>query len=393
MNILCVSMLSEQTPSGVITYIRNLRRYFQDNSDIHITFASIDDTPWFWARIAGLVRRIIHILSFGNPAMIEYSFDVKARILVWFALRRFRKGSYDLIHAQDILSGYTAKTVFKGKIPLVLTCHFNDSPVEENMLMYHLPETARLSQVRRYTRRFSQVDQFVYVAGYTVSTSRYLLQEDANITVIYNGLDFSHPLHPDAGKDAFFSILNTGHVEARKNQKLFIPIAKELIRQNFRDFRITLVGTGPDLEELKGSVAREGLASWFRFAGWSDNIPAYLAVADLYIHTSINDICPYSVMEAVASGIPALALRVGGLPEMLPEDCLFAVNDYQAIASWLVENVDKLPAIAERQYRQARPDFSYTNQVEKLTDVYYHATGRTNPSRQPGPLSSKMVTA
>lgn len=393
-NILCVSKLSDQARSGVVTYTRHLRRFYQDNDGICLTFLSIDDTPWFWARIAGLARRIIHTLAFGNKSMIEYSFEIKLRILVYFAVRRYRHHSYDLIHAQDILSGYEAKRLFKGKVPLVLTCHFNDSPVEEDMLMYQLPESARPYLVRRYTRKFSQVDQFVYVAGYTVTTSRYLLPTDARIAVIYNGLDFSSPLHPDAGKDAFFSILNTGHVEARKNQKLFIPIAKELIRHNFRDFRITIVGIGPDLEELKASVVREGLASWFHFAGWSDNIPAYLAVADLYIHTSLNDICPYSVMEAVAAGIPAIALKVGGLPEMLPEDCLFAPGDHQGIADWLVENVDRLPAIADRQFRKARPDFSYTTQVERLTAIYHRMTGKTSDATpHPDPSHSKMITA
>ena len=197
----------------------------------------------------------------------------------------------------------------------------------------------------------------------------FLLPAGARTTVIYNGLDFT-PTTPRTRSSAMLAILNTGHVEERKNQRLFIALAKELLRRDFRDFRITLVGTGPDVQELQHIIDREGLSGYILLAGWSDDIPAFLAETDLYIHTSLLDTCPYSVVEAISAGVPALAFNVGGLPEMLPEDTLFAPNDHIAMVDYLLGHQQSLAAIGARQYERARHDFSRTVQVERLRSVY-----------------------
>jgi glycosyltransferase involved in cell wall biosynthesis len=159
-------------------------------------------------------------------------------------------------------------------------------------------------------------------------------------------------------------------VEERKNQQLFIPMAKELLRRNFNSFRITLVGLGPDLERLRAIVSQEGLTEYIHFAGWSNNVPAFLENADLYIHTSLLETCPYSVMEAIAAGVPTLAFNVGGLPEMLPQDTLFEPNDHIGMVEYLLGNKDALETIRTRQYERAKKDFSRTEQVKRLRSVY-----------------------
>jgi glycosyltransferase involved in cell wall biosynthesis len=385
-NVLCTSYLSGKARSGVSTYTRNLGRYFEQDPAIRITFATVDDTPPFWARIAGLARRVISGLSFGNNDLIEYSFEVKNRLLIYFALFKFRKKKFDVIHAQDILSGHVAKRFFADRVPLVLTCHFNDSPVEEDLLRYRMKADSRIYLERRYRRKFSRVDEFVFVAAYTIGSVKYLLPDDASTTVIYNGLDLSKaPVKINNGP--VFSILNTGHVEDRKNQKLFIPIAKELIRRGFTNFRIDIVGHGPALDDLQDSVSEEGLEGHFFFAGWSDNIPAWLATADLYIHTALNDVCPYSVVEAIAARVPVLALRVGGLPEILPQKYLFEVNDHAGLVSCLMDNGSRLAEMASDQLDNISEEFSYHTQVEKLSAVYSRAAGnRSFGNSNPTPV-------
>lgn len=366
--VLVTSWLPHNAKSGVATYMRKLRDYFNDDREIELTFLLVDEAPLPWRLLAAFVRRLIRSLAFLDPKFIELSFEYRYRILVRGGLGRYRNTHFDLINAQDVLSGYTAKRFFGNRVPLVLTCHFNNNPVEEDMLRYGLKAGSRHYLTRRYKRKFSAVDEFIFVAGFTIRTADFLLPKDARTTVIYNGLDFgaTRP-RTRAGR---LSILNTGYVEHRKNQQLFIPIAKELLRRDFREFRITLVGQGPDLDRLRSLVAKEGLGDYIHFAGWSDNIPAFLEEADIYIHTSLLDTCPYSVVEAIAAGVPALAFNVGGLPEMLPQDTLFSPNDHVGMVDYLLGNQQALPTIGARQYERAKPDFSRTVQVDRLRSIY-----------------------
>jgi glycosyltransferase involved in cell wall biosynthesis len=366
--ILVTSWLPRDAKSGVATYMRKLRDYFANDPAIELTFLLVDEAPLPWRLLAAFVRRLIRSLAFLDPKFIELSFEYRYRILVRGGLSRYRQTRFDLINAQDVLSGYTAKRFFKNQVPMVLTCHFNNNPVEEDMLRYGLKANSRQYLTRRYKRKFSAVDEFIFVAGFTIRTADFLLPKDARTTVIYNGLDFDQA-RPRT-RTGQLSILNTGYVERRKNQELFIPIAKELLRRDFHRFRITLVGQGPDLERLRDIVAKEGLGDYIHFAGWSDNIPAFLQEADLYIHTSLLDTCPYSVVEAIAAGVPALAFNVGGLPEMLPQETLFSPNDHVGMVDYLLGNQQELDAIGARQYERAKTDFSRAVQVERLRAIY-----------------------
>jgi glycosyltransferase involved in cell wall biosynthesis len=373
--------------SGVSTYIRNLRRYFDRDPDIRISYLSVDDAPLFWRMLAGLARRIVRIPAFIDRRFLELSFEVRYRLLIRGALTRHRHHQFDLINAQDILSGHAAKRFFGYKTPLVLTCHFNDSPVEEDVLRYRLDSRSGSYLERRYKRKFRSVDRFIFVAAYTIRKVRPLLPEDASTTVIPNGVDFTPPL-PKSAPTRPLSILNTGHVEERKNQRLFIPLANELLRRGFGDFRITIVGHGPDLAHLEEAVAQAGLDRYFHFTGWTDNISAWLADADLYIHTSLNDTCPYSVVEAIAAHIPVLAFNVGGLPEMLPADCLFAPNDYVSMVDYLLDHRERLPALANRQNDVAKNEFSHTVQIARLRSIYLFSS-KQNHDQEISPDTQK----
>lgn len=366
--ILVTSWLPRDAKSGVGTYMRKLRDYFSGDPEIELTFLLVDEAPLPWRILGAIVRRLIRSLAFLDPKFIELSFEYRYRILIRGGLARYRDTHFDCVNAQDILSGYTAKQFFGGRIPLILTCHFNNNPVEEDMLRYGLRPGSRRYLTDRYKRKFAAVDEFIFVAGFTIRTAGFLLPQDARTTVIYNGLDFAAPRpRPRTG---LLSILNTGYVEQRKNQQLFISIAKELLRRDFKQFRITLVGQGPDLERLRSIVTHEGLTGYIEFAGWSDNIPAFLETADLYIHTSLLDTCPYSVVEAIAAGVPALAFNVGGLPEMLPQDTLFSPNDHIGMVDYVLGNQERLAAIGARQYERAKTDFSRTVQIGRLRSIY-----------------------
>jgi glycosyltransferase involved in cell wall biosynthesis len=53
------------------------------------------------------------------------------------------------------------------------------------------------------------------------------------------------------------------------------------------------------------------------FAGFRDDVAGLLAAADLVVHPSHADALPTALIHALAAGVPAVATRVGGIPEIV----------------------------------------------------------------------------
>jgi glycosyltransferase involved in cell wall biosynthesis len=75
---------------------------------------------------------------------------------------------------------------------------------------------------------------------------------------------------------------------------------------------LLVVGDGP----LRAELERLGVAD-VRFLGWRDDMTEVWAAADLALLPSRNEGTPVSLIEAAASGVPALAMRVGGVPSVV----------------------------------------------------------------------------
>ncbi len=366
--VLCITNIPPGAPCGVVTYYKNLHKNFLNDPEIDMHLLTIHDASSLGKKIAGLVRRVILLFSFKNKRMIKLSIDTNYRVLILSALKAQKNKEYDIIHAQDILSGYAAKLFYKRKLPLILTCHFNDNPVEEEILRYNFSSDDKKYLVNMYKNSFHEVDNLIYHSKYSYDKSKHLINKSSDFKVIHNGVYFPN-FHTGKTDTGILQIINVGFVEPRKNQTILIDVANELIREKIY-FHITLVGAGPDVPVLKKLISENNLDSYFTFTGWSKKVDEHLKKADLYIHTSVNDICPYSILEAISKNVPAIAFNVGGIPEMLDDEYLFKLNDFRSMAEFIVENRTNLGKIAVKQFNKIADVFSIENQFKKTKDLY-----------------------
>ena len=376
--ILCVSKIPPSAPSGVVTYYKKLYEYFLNDTDVSIDLITTADASLFQKKLAGLVRRFINLFSFRNKKVIKFSTDINLKLTILFALRKYKNIDYDIIHAQDIYSGYITKFFFKSKIPLILTCHFNDTPVEEDFLLYRFNMKHREYLDKIYKQKFKEVDEFIFVSQYVYNKSKYLLGEVPKVEVIHNGADFSN-FRRKRKNNGTLQIVNVGFVEERKNQKIFLSIAKALIQSNLLDFHITIVGDGHDLPLIEHMVDKEGLTRYFSFPGWTNEVHEYLKKSDLYIHTALNDNCPYSVIEAISNELPVIAFNVGGVPEIVCEEFLFKLNDYKSMTDFIIQNISRLPKIGEQQHYKIAKTFSENYQFRRTKEVYFSLVQKEIP--------------
>ena len=83
------------------------------------------------------------------------------------------------------------------------------------------------------------------------------------------------------------------------------------------DLRLEVAGEGPCLEELQGIARRLDVAKCTTFLGRIDDVPALLSRAGLLVLSSRLEGISLTLLEAMAAGLPVVATRVGGNPEVV----------------------------------------------------------------------------
>ena len=130
-------------------------------------------------------------------------------------------------------------------------------------------------------------------------------------------------------------LLSVGRLKAPKD---FPTLARALDRLPSDSFEALIVGDGPERPSLEEEIERLGLGELVRLAGERRDVPELLAGADVFVLSSSSEGMPMSVLEAMAAGLPVVASRVGGVPELVVDGetgLLVAPGDVEELAAAL----------------------------------------------------------
>jgi glycosyltransferase involved in cell wall biosynthesis len=132
--------------------------------------------------------------------------------------------------------------------------------------------------------------------------------------VIPNGVDlarFAHEPKPVAGR-----ILMVGRFSPPKRHDLVLRAFAE-VQSRFPGSELWFVGDGEDRPAAERLAADLGVQGATRFLGVREDVPELVAEAACVVLASDYEGCPLSVIEAMAAGVPVVATRVGGVPEVV----------------------------------------------------------------------------
>lgn len=136
-------------------------------------------------------------------------------------------------------------------------------------------------------------------------------------------------------RDEDFLVGFVGRLAWEKGADKFIKAAEAILRQ-LPHVHFVLVGTGPQEKELARAIERASIGANVHMAGlWSDSAQVYPAL-DLMLHTSRADAMPLVLLEAMACGVPVIAIGVGGVPELVvtgETGILIGTNEWPGIVS------------------------------------------------------------
>jgi len=133
--------------------------------------------------------------------------------------------------------------------------------------------------------------------------------------VVLNGVDtarFHRARRPHEG----FRIGTVGRIERQKNLGVFLDAAA-LVLSSRSDAKFEIVGDGSLREHFRAEVLRRGLGDVVTLPGTRSEIPDFFAGLDQFWLTSDWEGTPNVVLEAMAAGLPVVATRVGGTPEVV----------------------------------------------------------------------------
>jgi L-malate glycosyltransferase len=184
-------------------------------------------------------------------------------------------------------------------------------------------------------------------------------------------------LAPDA-----LVVVTAGRLDPVKDLPALID-ALAIVRRGQSAARLVIIGDGPERARLEQQAATLGLTSAVSFAGYRGDVRQLLAAADVYANSSIHEGISLTILEAMAAGLPVVATRVGGTPEVVldPETgVLVPVRSPAALAAAL-DNLLHTPGRRRAMGDAARVrvinHFSIDTMVTRYLEAYHSSLRRS----------------
>ncbi len=280
----------------------------------------------------------------------------------------------DVIHAHYAIphaaAAWMAKQLLKDvrPLPIVTTLHGTDitlvgqDPSYFAITRFSIEESDAVTAVSQYLR-----DETYRAFGCT----------GCGIAVIPNFVDLEE-FHPPADAAA----------RATAGERVLIHISNMRPVKRVRDVigifagvnarlpaRLVMVGDGPERDVAEREAERLGVSSRVRFAGKVEDVADVLRRAHLYLLPSASESFGLSALEALATGVPVIGARVGGLPEVVEHGVsgfLGPLGDVDAMVAGAVEilsDTDRYRAYGTAA-RQRAAEFATERIVPRYEEVY-----------------------
>lgn len=191
-------------------------------------------------------------------------------------------------------------------------------------------------------------DLFLFESAFARDTYQRIVGTPKGVVhCVFNGVT-AEEFEPVVVADDATDLAYVGEFRHIKGADLLID-AIALLHESGKKVTLTLGGDGEETATLKAQVERLGLTDAIRFIG---HVKARYGFSKgrLLVVPSRGDSMPYVVIEAGAAGIPMIAARVGGIPEIFgPESpALFAASNAEAMAEAIAAALENAEATAQR---------------------------------------------
>ncbi len=216
---------------------------------------------------------------------------------------------------------------------------------------------------------------------------------NGRVSVIPNGVDvvrFRPSTRPGGGRPSV-TIGTLANLRPEKGLRQLLEAAARVSR-SAPNVRFVVWGDGPLRGELDAVVRAHALSGAVELRGATPDPDTALRECDIFVLPSLSEASPNVVLEAMATGLPVVATRVGGVPGLVDDlrtGILVPPDDPQGLAEAIVKLL-QTPTLAAEMGAQGRAralaEFGSARMLERLDAFYCRALGPAHGA--PAPLET-----
>jgi len=302
-------------------------------------------------------------LSFKSPLDILTAYYIK-KICV--------EKDIDILHIHTSV-GHTAGVLsryFGHKAKLVLARRV-DNPIKENL-------------ISKWKYNHSSIKKIITVSNAIKKILYKKLEDKSKCITIYDGIDI-YKFTSDNKTNYFrenyniskneIIIGNTSALADHKDYFTFINTAEYLINKGLKA-KFFIIGEGPERKNIENYIKSKNLNEHVLLTGFKKKINEVLPSLDVFLFTSKTEGLGSSILDAFACGIPVVATKGGGIPEMITHEyngLLSNVKDYKNLGEDILrlqENHVLKKRIIQNATQVVKEKFSKELTAQKTLEVY-----------------------
>lgn len=279
---------------------------------------------------------------------------------------------FDLIHGHDSHAhsgAVLSVALFNNKTPIIVSRRV-DFAVSGNSFS-------------KWKYNHPSIRKIVCVSKMIADITAPALRDKSILTVVHSGIDLSK--YNNAIRDrkliielglppATKLIGNLSALAEHKDYPTFLRTAQAVLRED-PSLHFIIAGTGPDEKKIKGLAKKLNLTDHIHFLGFREDIIDIMLSLDVFLITSATEGLGTIIIEAFAAGIPVVATRAGGIPELVTDQetgLLADVGDVETLKNNVLQiiNDQALRSKIMDNATMRMQDFSYQTTASKTLDVY-----------------------
>jgi glycosyltransferase involved in cell wall biosynthesis len=225
-------------------------------------------------------------------------------------------------------------------------------------------------------------DTVITVSDYDRSAAMYLkIAPEHKLITIHSGLAATAFLErSEAQKELLgtkkqFLIGTLAEWTSNKGLSFLLKAVPHIIRQEPQAV-FCLIGWGEEEKALREQAHTLGIEKYVYFINGKPEAARYLKAFDIFVLPSLKEGLPYTILEAGAAGLPVIATRVGGIPEIIQDNyngLLISPASETELARAIVrltKNNEERQHLAATLQKTIEHKFQFTTFIKETLRVY-----------------------
>ena len=364
--------------------ILHLRKYFERDAPLSISYVRGVDNEKFTHIICYLGRDKgrTNILTEHGYETIYLGFDRKStehfNLRLLFKLSRLlREKKIDILHCQKHKpTMYGAIAAFlAGRIPVIAHIH---GLGRTRTFQRRLANWILLRRVSKIIAVSDSVRQDILQTNWWLNPEKIItVRNCVNIEVIDRQRNNRKEARTKLGISPDDFVFGTvGRLVLTKGQRFLIDAFAQA-NQRIPNSKLVIIGDGPLARNLQEKAKSLNALEDIVFTGYRRDVLELLMAFDVFVLPSLAEGLSIALLEAMARGLPVIASKVGGIPEVCGKNAcsiLVSPKNVSALASAMV----KIASLDEKERKnlgvnarkRIKDEFSVDLMVGKLTEIY-----------------------